>query len=143
MKRKWMVGMGLMLAVAFGACEKEQLLAGSQQDDDRRMAALYREIDSLSGLFPCEDAGEWRFAAIGAKACGGPTGYVAYSTKLDVDDFLSKVDHYTRMQEAYNRKWHIASDCAYLMPPSHVVCEDGKAKLIWGNQAPIKSEIGL
>jgi hypothetical protein len=31
------------------------------------------------------------FTSIGSKACGGPTGFVAYSLKLNTTEFLDKV----------------------------------------------------
>ncbi len=135
MTRKWTVRMGMMgllLMAITSACEKRQLLTGSRDGDIERLQQLRREIDSLTGLYPCEDAREWRFTPIGAKACGGPTDYIAYSTRLDTAAFLKKVEHYTKTNEAYNREWNIASDCMYLMPPSYVVCTDGKAELVWG-----------
>jgi|SRR5690554_797967 len=124
----------LLLAMALGACENEQLLVGDREHDNQHLERLWREIDSLSGLYPCEEASEWRFTAIGAKACGGPTGYVAYAVHLDEEDFLEKVERYTRLQDAYNRKWNVISDCMFLTPPDRVVCEDGKPKLLWDNR---------
>ncbi len=120
-----------MLLVGAGACEKKtRLLTGTREGDEEKLRELREKIDSLSLMYSCSDASEWRFTAIGAKACGGPTGYVPYSTKLDTAAFLRMVETYTALQDAYNREHGIASDCAYVTPPSHVVCEDGKPKLV-------------
>lgn len=125
-----------MLMIGMGACEKkEQFLTGTKEGDEEELKELLRKIDSLSGLYPCEDASGWRFTAIGAKACGGPTGYVPYSKKLDTANFLKMVDTYTALQDAFNREYGIVSDCAYVTAPSHVVCEEGKPKLVWEGQA--------
>jgi hypothetical protein len=35
----------------------------------------------------------------GSKACGGPTGFVAYSLKLNTTEFLDKVKKYTNYQK--------------------------------------------
>lgn len=122
----------MLLLIAVGACEKDtQLLTGTREGDEEKLRKLREKIDSLSLMYPCNDASEWRFTAIGAKACGGPTGYVPYSTEMDTADFLKKVDEYTALQDAYNREYNIASDCAYVTAPSRVVCEDGKPKLVW------------
>jgi hypothetical protein len=42
---------------------------------------------------------------IGSKACGGPTGFIAYSLKLNTTDFLDKVEKYTNSQKRFNNKW--------------------------------------
>lgn len=129
----YMTWMGmLLLLIAVGACEKDtQLLTGTREGDEEKLRELREKIDSLSLMYPCNDASEWRFTAIGAKACGGPTGYVPYSTEMDAAGFLKKVDEYTALQDAYNHEYGIASDCAYVTPPTQVVCEDGKPKLVW------------
>ncbi len=137
MKRKWTarIGMaGMLLMVIISACEKNELLTGSREGDDKKLEQLRQEIDVLAEQYPCENPDEWRFAPIGHKSCGGPTAYIAYSTKLDTVSFLKKVETYTNVQKAYNEKWQVASFCDYLTPPSHVVCEDGKPTLVWGGE---------
>lgn len=124
----------MLLMILVSACETNELLTGTREGDDEKLKQLYQEIESISTSQACENADEWLFAAIGSKACGGPTGYVAYSTRLDTDAFLKKVQHYTDVQAAYNKKWNVASDCMYVSPPSHILCEDGKPKLVWGGQ---------
>ncbi|WP_257666522.1 hypothetical protein [Parapedobacter tibetensis] len=130
---KGLVIFGLAIIIAVTACDKRNL-AGTREADDKKLEQLYHEIDSLAGLYACEDAEEWRFTPIGEKACGGPTGYLAYSIKLDTAYFLEKVETYTKLQKAYNKKWDVVSDCMYLMPPSHVRCEEGKPKLVWDTE---------
>jgi hypothetical protein len=44
------------------------------------------------------------FTSIGSKACGGPTGFVAYSLKLNTTEFLDKVKKYTIIKK-FNTKW--------------------------------------
>jgi len=119
------------LSISFTACEK----AGnsSQEEEKDSLENLYKEIEELSISVVCEDAEEWDFTAIGSKACGGPTGYLAYSSGIDTEDFLKKVALYTELQDQYNKKWGIISDCMALMPPNNVECVDGKPKLIYEN----------
>ncbi|WP_262245502.1 hypothetical protein [Parapedobacter soli] len=133
--------LSIMLLIGAGACEKkEQILTGTKEGDEEKLRELREKIDSLSLMYPCSDAAEWRFTAVGKKACGGPTGYVPYSTRLDTAAFLKIVETYTELQDAYNREYGVASDCAYVTPPSEVVCEDGKPKLVWEGRAfePLK-----
>jgi hypothetical protein len=35
----------------------------------------------------------------------GPTGFVAYSLKLNTTEFLDKVKKYTNYQKKFNTKW--------------------------------------
>jgi hypothetical protein len=51
-----------------------------------------------------ENPADWNFTPIGSKACGGPTGFIAYSLKLNTTDFLDKVEKYTPKKE-FNNKW--------------------------------------
>ncbi|PPL00632.1 hypothetical protein SAMN05444682_108222 [Parapedobacter indicus] len=118
-----------MVLVAAVACEKQSMM-GSPEAESLLLDRLHDEIDSLASAYPCHDAAEWRFTAVGEKPCGGPASYVAYYAKMDTANFLNKVEIYTERQRAYNIKWNVVSDCLFLTPPSHIVCEDGKAKLV-------------
>jgi len=126
------------VALMVAACEK-QAMVGSPELESIRLENLYRELDSLAGLYPCEDSGEWRFTAVGEKACGGPAGYLAYSTELDTVSFLDKVARYTDLQREYNVKWDVVSDCMFLTPPTGISCEGGEAKLVWSPDTTISS----
>lgn len=123
----------VVLVVAM-ACEKQSMI-GSPEAESLLLERLHHEIDSLASSYPCDDAAEWRFTAVGEKPCGGPAGYVAYSTELDTAVFLHKVEIYTQRQRSYNAKWNVVSDCLFLTPPSRVVCQDRKAKLVWDAEA--------
>ena len=101
----------------------------SQEDDQRLMKNLIQEIDSLIGTEPCTDVANWKFTAIGAKACGGPSSYIAYPVQLE-DKILPKVTQFTSMQSTFNTKYGMMSDCAIVLPPSEIKCENGKAVLI-------------
>lgn len=111
----------------------------SQEDDQLQMKNLIKEIDSIISAEPCTDAANWKFTAIGAKACGGPSSYIAYPIQLE-DEILSKVTQFTSMQSAFNIKYGLMSDCAMVLPPAEIICENGKAVLLSGNQEPENQE---
>lgn len=120
-----------LTSFVFASCGEIKLIDAITSDtslsqDDYFLEQLYSEITTMAGQFECDDASEWRYTAIGAKACGGPTGYVAYSSKINEDLFLEKVEFYTSQQAYYNSKWSIISDCSIPEEPSGVVCNDGK-----------------
>ena len=121
------------MAMIMFACEKPSIV-GNPEAESLLLEKLYHEIDSLAALYPCEDRAEWRFTAVGEKACGGPAGYIAYTTESDTAALLTKIANYTDFQRAYNQKWNVISDCMFVVAPNRVVCEDGKPKLIWDDQ---------
>jgi hypothetical protein len=102
-----------------------------KEDDEQALAAEYTEIQRLSLSTSCEDAKDWTFTAIGARACGGPTSYIAYSTKIDVNAFLNLIKLYSEHQYQYNQKWGVISPCSIIIPPKGVICENGKPKLYY------------
>lgn len=101
----------------------------TQDDEKVQMKNLIKEIDSIIGNENCTDASKWKFTAIGSKACGGPSSYIAYPAKLE-EEILPKVTQFTSMQSAFNTKYGLMSDCAMVMPPVEIRCENGKAILI-------------
>ena len=106
----------------------------SQQDDRQALTALVKEIETITAGENCTDPAAWKFSAIGAKPCGGPASYIAYPVSLE-DQMLLKIQHFTAMQSAFNKKYNLVSDCAMVMPPSGIKCENGKAVLVSGNSA--------
>jgi len=99
------------------------------EHDRAVLDTLLTEIKDIAESVTCENADEWKFTRIGSKACGGPTGYIAYSDKIDEAKFLEKVQAYTIAEADFNRKWGIISDCAIEPEPKSLSCVDGKAVL--------------
>lgn len=102
-----------------------------QEKDHRALMDLYDKIYNLSISVPCDDANNWTYAAYGAKACGGPQGYIAYSNQIDTSDFLQKIEVYTDAEKAYNIKWEISSTCDLPAQPRGVECQNGLAVLTY------------
>lgn len=102
-----------------------------QDVDQTELARLYKDIEKSAQQFTCENAGEWKFTAIGVKACGGASAYIAYSVKIDESTFLKKVEQFTKLQADYNQKYGVYSDCALVIQPKGVTCENGKPKFTY------------
>ncbi len=119
-----------LLVFSFAGCDHEHFYA-NKEGDQQELAKLRSEIDKLSEQINCDNSADWKFTAIGEKACGGPAGYVAYSTKIDETLFLKKVDLYTQKQKAFNVKWNIISDCMFMVPPKSIDCVSGKPKFVY------------
>ncbi|TKC05478.1 hypothetical protein FA048_17265 [Pedobacter polaris] len=129
---KHILSKGLLIVSLFfvvNGCEEKDLY--NRKQEDKEITALKKEIENIANQHTCENAGEWKFTAIGSKACGGPTGYIAYAVKIDEAEFLEKVALYTEKQKAYNVKWDVASDCMFVMPPKGIECVDGKPKFVY------------
>ena len=96
-----------------------------QEEDHRKLMALFNEIYEQSNVSCTNNASDWTFTAYGSKACGGPQGYIAYSTQIDTVAFLQKIEEYTNLEKAYNIKWGIVSTCDLPKQPKGVACENG------------------
>jgi len=89
-----------------------------------------KEIFQLSESVSCTNALEWRFTAMGSKACGGPTQYIAYHQSVE-REFLDLVNRFTALQKAYNKKNNVFSDCLFVGPPRTIQCEGNKPILVY------------
>ncbi len=118
----------LVVSVFFSllSCDQES----TQEMHQKKLEAMYTELTRLSQSIECANADEWSFTGIGAKACGGVTTYIAYSSKIDTVSFLNKAKEYTSAMADYNKRWNIRSDCSLITPPSEIICEEGKPKLV-------------
>ena len=123
MKKGVLVSLVLATIIA-SSCKEEQL---TQEQEAAQLEALYIDIETMVSSVSCDDPSEWTFSAIGSKACGGPTGFVAYSSKMDTELFLQKVNEYTKAQKQFNERWEIFSDCSVPLAPAAVYCKNGVA----------------
>ena len=96
-----------------------------QEKEHQELITLIGEIYDLQSSVSCTDASDWTFTAYGSKACGGPQGYIAYSTQIDTVAFLQKIEAYTNMEKEYNIKWEITSTCDLPNQPIGVACVNG------------------
>lgn len=129
MKARTVLAVLLTLIFSSFSCEEKE--STSQEKDQKVLNDLYLEIKTLVESEDCTNAALWKFTAIGAKACGGPTQYIAYSVNIDTTYFLKLANTYTVKMKEYNEKYGMISDCAIVMAPDTVTCENGKPKLIY------------
>lgn len=116
----------IFLFFVLASCDKND--DSTKEGEAEKLSEMLDEIVSLSESANCVDPADWNFTAIGNKACGGPTGYIAYSNEIDVDKFLEQVEKYSLAQKEFNVKWEISSDCSLPAEPLGIVCENGKPK---------------
>ena len=103
----------------------------TQEDDKKALEVLASEIKVLADQSVCSDEFTCEYVGFGSKACGGFKGYLVYSNSIDVSELLAKVKSYNEKEHQYNQKWGIISDCMFVMPPTSVVCENGKCIAVY------------
>lgn len=96
---------------------------------------LSRELHELIGPATCSADSQCRSLAVGAKACGGPAGYLAWSTAGT--DVARVTDLAARQTEAQRREVvasGMRSNCAIAVDPG-AVCLAGRCQLATPNSA--------
>jgi hypothetical protein len=75
-------------------------------------AELMEPIKALIGEAECDHPSQCFAVPVGAKACGGPAGFLAWSSKgTDQKALLAAVQTQAEAQKAENAKSGLASDC--------------------------------
>ena len=83
------------------------------------LASVESQLDATLGkASACSADAECRTVAVGAKACGGPTGYRAYSGKtVSPDSVEALAQHERELAAAQARASHQVSPCFMLADP--------------------------
>jgi len=93
-------------------------------------SALQAKVQQLIGDAGCDNSHQCRTVGIGAKACGGPESYLAWSVKVtDAQALNDAVQALAQARVEENKRSGMASDCA-MRPEPTAVCRprasDGK-----------------
>ena len=88
-------------------------------------------VEALVGTPRCRSDSDCRTIGIGARACGGPQRYLAWSTQVsDAAALNSAVARHAALQQAANEKAGLSSTCVVVEEPSvHCRRPEGQA---WG-----------
>jgi hypothetical protein len=120
----------LYLGLALFAPSDEGVLAA---DDEAELAKVRAEIVKMIGNAPCANLVHCRVLALGARPCGGPDEYLAYSHILMEKDRLENMAaDYTLIQEELQRAAGRVGVCTVL-PAPRLACVDGRCRI---DQAP-------
>ncbi|MDG1730106.1 MAG: hypothetical protein P8K68_00050 [Algibacter sp.] len=111
-------------------CE-EDIPPITQENEQQELSVLKAEIENLARASICGDTFECKFIAFGSKPCGGPWGYLVYSTSIDTEALKKKVDTYNSKEASFNTRWDIVSDCAVANPPVSVNCENNACVAVY------------
>ena len=103
-----------------------------------RMSELDPIIKAEIGELRANDLSQCRSIPFGAKACGGPATYLAYSVvRTNEGRLRALIDEYNQNARNYNQARKLLSDCMFVSEPK-VTLVEGICKLQWNMPVPIK-----
>ncbi|MCV2370553.1 hypothetical protein [Roseateles oligotrophus] len=80
--------------------------------------SLWRQIQAEVGDAACDGPQQCHSIAIGAKSCGGPDSYLAWSSKhTDAKKLRSLVERHAEARRAENAASGMVSDCRLVTDP--------------------------
>jgi hypothetical protein len=93
-----------------------------------QISAIENSISDLINT-TCTETGQCKTLPIGAKACGGPTHYIVFSSSTNEIALQLLINEYTAFNIKYNEVTNAISDCSLVIPPS-LNCVDGQCLVI-------------
>lgn len=114
--------MGFCLPLALAGCLGDDSAA---PETPRTAQRVYDELVSLHAEGPCTTANHCTALPVGAKACGGPSGYVPLSVLSPNKEMaMSLASENSTLSRKENQAGSGMSDCAFVTePPLHCVEE--------------------
>lgn len=104
----------LLAMIVLPACAVE-LGSGNGKADSR---AILATITAEIGDAACDDSSQCRTLPVGAKACGGPEAYLAWSSQRGKEKtLLTLSDAHQTARRAEQGKSGMASNCAMVVDP--------------------------
>jgi len=116
-----------MLAwVALASCAQTPPAPTASEPESARLG---RELRELIGPAACSSDAQCRSLPVGAKACGGPAGYLAWSTqRTDAARLQALATRQAEAQRRENEAAGLRSNCAMLADPGSA-CVAGQCRL--------------
>lgn len=109
----WAGAVGL-LALALTACAGEAAKSPAASSS----APLLAQIEAEIGDAACSSDQQCRTLALGAKSCGGPERYIAWSTARSSGDKLAALgERYKAERTAENARTGQVSNCMFVVDP--------------------------
>jgi hypothetical protein len=91
----------------------------NQQSDWAAIEKIEAEAKTIAKTGGCAASADCRSAPVGSRACGGPRYYLPYCAKTtDSVALFRKLDEVAKAEQAYNKKYNLASTCEFRMPPT-------------------------
>lgn len=126
MKRHHLLA-SVLAGFALASCAQPPAPAASAPEPEA--ARLAREMQSLIGPAACQADTDCRTLAVGAKACGGPGGYWAWSARgTDGQRLQALAQRQAEAAAADNARSGMLSNCAVVTDPG-ARCQAGRCVL--------------
>lgn len=124
----------VLLLLACASCGM-RAAAPSASATARAAPGLLDQIRTLAGSADCTDSSQCRTLALGARACGGPEAYLAWSSAhTDAAALQALAERYRNERKAALAKSGQLSDCR-LIPDPGAQCRAGHCQLRGGLEA--------
>lgn len=99
-------------------------------------AALWQQIQSANSNLSCDNDSQCHSLGVGAKSCGGPENYLAWSSKSsDGAQLKALVEQHAAARRADNNRSGIMSNCMITSTPE-ATCRAGACVLSNASIAP-------
>ena len=107
-----------------------------QMADQASLPAMRAEIMALIGEPEADNVQQCKVVGFGSKPCGGPSSYIALSTKKgNESQIMALISKYNAAVKSENDRLGLMSDCAVVPKPA-VVLENGVCTLKGTGEAP-------
>ena len=98
---------------------KHSDLTPAEQADWNAIEQLEVQAKALAIVTGCQSSSDCRSAPVGSRACGGPRYYIPWCAKAtDSTALYKKLAEVAAAEQAYNKKYNLASTCEFRMPPT-------------------------
>ena len=105
--------------------------SSTMEEEQTELSALKSEIENFANQSECNANTDCQFIGLGSKPCGGPRGYLVYSTSIDTEKLEQMVADYNQKETDFNDKWGIMSDCTIAPQPTSVNCENNTCVAVY------------
>ncbi|MBZ2205739.1 hypothetical protein [Massilia soli] len=93
-------------------------------------AGLLQKIQEQIGTAECDNASQCKTLPVGHKSCGGPEGYLAYSTKSgNTKQLMALAEQYAAARKAENERSGMLSNCM-MEPDPGATCVANRCVLV-------------
>jgi len=120
---------GLGLAALLLACQAQTPPSSVARTGPAAEAALLQRIEAEIGQAECSSTAECRSLPIGAKACGGPARWIAWSTRHSrAEQLQAWAAELARRQRQREEAHGLVSTCS-IVPDPGASCDAGRCVL--------------
>jgi hypothetical protein len=126
----WRLCAALLLSLMLPACATEPTAAPKRAGTQGESAAQhFARLQALIGEAPCDSDDQCRTIGVGAKACGGPGRYLAWSTRnVKPAELEAQAQAYAQAVRAENERSGLVSDCSLVTDPG-ALCRARRCEL--------------